>query len=331
MLTIHLLPVLSVKRKSTEVLVFREKVRQKRKPKESIFHLRCTACYKTTDSLEELELHYLTHELKYDCPECQQRFRCLYHRSLHMSEHYKRNFTCCVCDHFVRNRSSLLMHINTIHLKQYVYHCDECGKGFNKERFKIVHENWHKNDKRHVCIVCKKNFSYSAALRGHQRGVHNVTIRMSENCCSKCNKTFRKKTNLESHIQSVHTGTLCDRCGKNFRNVHVLKLHILTHTGDKPFSCTTCGKCFSRKSFLEGHLRTHTGEKPFACEYCGKCFTDRTPLVTHTRIHTGEKPYICRFCSKSYRCNGSLGSHMRRCTGGKPIKKGKRNIKKIGK
>lgn len=302
-------------------LIFRENTQQKRKNKENQFYLRCTACYEIAATLEELELHYLSHDRKYDCPQCQEKFRCLYHCSLHTSEHYGKNFICCLCKKKCQCRTSLLIHINTVHLKRYLFYCNKCGKGFNNKQVKIGHEDWHKNDERYVCIVCQKKYCDSTQLIGHQRRTHNVTIPGAENSCAICKKAFRKKSALESHIRTVHQKSVCDICGKSFYNVDGLRLHIRVHTGFKPYACITCDKRFIRKQLLDIHIRTHTGEKPYACEHCGKRFSQRTPLRIHTRLHTGEKPYVCRFCSKGYMSKGGLSVHMKRCTGGTPQNK----------
>ncbi|KAJ6499339.1 hypothetical protein C8R45DRAFT_113041 [Mycena sanguinolenta] len=50
--------------------------------------------------------------------------------------------------------------------------------------------------------------------------------------------------------------------------------------------CTYCNKRFNRPSGLKIHLTTHTGDKPFVCpeESCGRSFSVRSNMRRHVRI-----------------------------------------------
>ena len=55
----------------------------------------------------------------------------------------------------------------------------------------------------------------------------------------------------------------------------------------KDKTCTICNKLFARGSDLRVHMRTHSGEKPFSCSTCHKKFGKKSHLSRHEFLHTG--------------------------------------------
>ncbi|KAI4471606.1 zinc finger protein [Holotrichia oblita] len=246
--------------------------------------------------------HVSVHEDKYTCEICSEVQESAYKYSVHLIEHIGDNkYTCPLCSYVTRRKSSIALHINSIHLKRYPYYCKHCGKGYHDAVTYTAHEQMHVGDHSVTCIVCQRSFAYTRNLIHHQIRYHKVTTIdvQVKNQCEICKKYYTSPVTLRRHKQ-VHEinvsdarPNLCEWCGKHFKDSATLKHHERIHTGYKPHKCSYCEKVFSRKAYLVLHERTHSGEKPYCCDHCGKRFNQPTTLKIHVRSHTGERPYSC--------------------------------------
>ena len=57
-------------------------------------------------------------------------------------------------------------------------------------------------------------------------------------------------------------------CDKSYEDPNELILHSNIHT--KPYKCGICGKAYAISKYYKIHVKTHSIEKPFRCEICKK-------------------------------------------------------------
>ncbi|XP_021703921.1 zinc finger protein 37 homolog [Aedes aegypti] len=127
---------------------------------------------------------------------------------------------------------------------------------------------------------------------------------------------FKSKDHLASRsIKKVHdevTNLECKFCHKQFSGKRVLREHVRTHTGDKPYKCQHCSKSFRFNCLLNKHLLKHT-KQGIKCDLCPRVFATKTILKQHKEnIHAMEKNYKCQLCEKRFKFSRSLRIHLHR-------------------
>ncbi|XP_076059128.1 uncharacterized protein LOC143035883 isoform X12 [Oratosquilla oratoria] len=56
--------------------------------------------------------------------------------------------------------------------------------------------------------------------------------------------------------------------------------------------CHFCGKAFRRSDHLKMHIRTHTGERPYRCPYCPQQAAQKITMDRHVRRHHRDNPAL---------------------------------------
>ncbi|KAG6454622.1 hypothetical protein O3G_MSEX008787 [Manduca sexta] len=190
-----------------------------------------------------------------------------------------------------------------------------------------------------ICINCvhQLTITYSFKL------LINTSMKtLTENL----NQVDSNSENYECHLESEEKNKSekvlqqCDQCGKSYPPGYI-RIHMLTHGNDRPYSCKYCPKKFKVPGGLHSHIlwnhkrtrnhkcevcnatfissssrsshirKNHLKEKKYRCDNCGKRFFSKSELQRHSLTHTGVKNFHCHLCDKSYQTRYGLNVHLR--------------------
>lgn len=144
--------------------------------------------------------------------------------------------------------------------------------------------------------------------------------------CDTCDKRFSSPGKLSQHVLS-HTGELpfsCDLCDKRFNTKFKLVRHNLIHSEARAFACNICGKTFNRKDHLTNHVRVHNPiKKLYTCEKpdCRKSYTSLLSYRKHAALHSAEEGNLqCKICDKTFTTRQEIVYHLKVHTGSRTVK-----------
>ena len=176
----------------------------------------------------------------------------------------------------------------------------------------VKNEVKEENGKVFQCATCDETFMQAIDLTLHMFNAKHVgkcEINDDDNKTSD-DKESDGKRQAKVKKRKKRKQSACTVCGKTFTKKRYMDIHMLVHTGEKPYECDECGRAFRQRSALRTHMVTHTGARPFPCSVCGASFTTSFSMKRHYKIHTGEKPHKCTKCGKSFRTKVGLNEHM---------------------
>jgi uncharacterized C2H2 Zn-finger protein len=186
-----------------------------------------------------------------------------------------------------------------------------------KEEVPLVIQNYPISMSVHLirCAICNLGFPFKTDLKTHIESVH---VANKQNKCSACDSSFSSKQSLIVHISSVHDGTpfitKIDESSKS---------HISSkYRNNKPFKCPNCESRYTEKRNLKSHIATVHEGKENKCSICDKSFSNSHILKSHIfSIHEKKKPFKCSDCETRFSQKRSLIVHIAKVhEGNKPFK-----------
>ncbi|KAL5278033.1 hypothetical protein ACFFRR_002962 [Megaselia abdita] len=152
---------------------------------------------------------------------------------------------------------------------ELLYWSDECNTLWRKKQADKI-----------CCGGCNVQFEHPLYYRTHCSFFHDPTFSLTikKYHCKICGETVIGKENIVKHAAEKHDGkgsraalqrhakevhsrnsavVSCPRCQKLFQNRSNLKIHMLTHSGVRPFKCaeSECTAAFTTKQCLQFHYK----------------------------------------------------------------------------
>ena len=226
----------------------------------------CPVCGKEFLGQKRYNKHLLTHTSssgRFSCPEegCSSTFKSRNALNVHIYKHQGKRFACDQCPALFSSKASMQQHMVRHGAVEARFACPHCPRHFIYGSILRCHvASAHSAERHCVCEVCGATFTCNSALNAHKLSHQEERPHV----CAMCGATFKRKQILDRHVRFVHNREVaarCEQCDKGFPTQHKLKVHMRSHTGERPFSCPLCQKRFSQRSHVRSHMQMH-GELP---------------------------------------------------------------------
>ena len=110
------------------------------------------------------------------------------------------------------------------------------------------------------CSFCDYTSKYNDRVKKHEAARHSIPT-MKQFFCGICNKQCFQSSDLKLH-EATHFGAMpyeCKLCNKRFKRKSSIKSHMglfhLSHLPKEFIKCPHCDRVFKSETFLKKHIR----------------------------------------------------------------------------
>uniref|UniRef100_A0A8B9G9Z2 C2H2-type domain-containing protein n=1 Tax=Amazona collaria TaxID=241587 RepID=A0A8B9G9Z2_9PSIT len=259
-----------------------------------------------------------------------------------------KTYRCQHCSYATTLHSNFRLHLK-LHTNERQFVCEECNKAFKTsddlQKHSLIHlKNGYEFGHCLYVDSCVEDLEWRREIPvgmcperdfGSLEGSSSVhSLLGSEVCGLQPAVQGREENDLLGQSQPQYYQ--CAKCEYATYILSNLKLHVRTHTGERPYSCSVCQRKFRTSSHLKRHRVMHYNSDYLKCRICDYSTNKWLSLKRHLASHSCEemssadclyeqkqlpvKTYTCKECGYCTLRSGNLKLHVRIHTGEKPYK-----------